>query len=55
MLNETDLRRIASESGFRPDALEKVLRLFELRKLTRAVTLDGSEAAVAQRLAAKTV
>lgn len=30
MLNEADLRRAASESGFRLDALEKVIRLFDL-------------------------
>lgn len=30
MLNQADLQREAATSGFRPEALEKVIRLFEL-------------------------
>jgi predicted nucleotidyltransferase component of viral defense system len=42
MLNEADLRRAASESGFRSEALEKVLRLFDLLEgVTRHPFLKG--------------
>ena len=42
MLNEGDLRRAASESGFRPDALEKVIRLLELMEgVARHPFLEG--------------